>query len=419
MADSSAPYSGSAAIQRAIASGSGSSSPCPTAGAVMARRRRRALGSAIVWIGTELGTQRTDPQLTVDGLTTPSQERRHALVRRGMAKRFLEQECLGQQPVGGVRSRSQHRRLGPTDRLGREAGDPGRQPIDERPELPGGQRSIQPPPVLEGCGVDVVSAEHDLHRPSPAQHPRQPLGPRAAGEDAQRDLHLAQRRLVDGAEPHVARCRELAAPSPDPPVDLTDGGDGHRSVPLTHLVETLELGAPDRGITDREGQDLGHVVVGDEEVRIGAAQHQDPGIGVLFEVVGYGPKVGEELDGQQVHRAVVDLGNGDPVCHRQSHGIELRLRAGPRRPGVGFGCSCVWHRMLPFVDFSRSRPSRVSLRLSMGSLCPTIHLYAGASSTRPGCTSPSARWPRATMPRLRSSADHEPSPGKCLNCAAC
>ena len=80
----------------------------------------------------------------------------------------------------------------------------------------------------------------------------------------------------DRAEAEVERERELAAPATRPALELRDRHLRQRAPPFDEPVEEAELRRVRLRLA-RQGPDQLEVGVRDEELGIGAAQHDDPG----------------------------------------------------------------------------------------------------------------------------------------------
>ena len=144
---------------------------------------------------------------------------------------------------------------------------------------------VDPTPRRGGVGVDVAAAEHDLHGAAAADEVGEPLGPAAAGQDAERDLGLAEHCGV-GGEAHVERGGQLGAAAAGDAGDLGDGRLGHHPEPVDQLVEEVQLGrlaSPWSRGRSRISADVG---VGDPEVGIGRLDHDDPDVVVVGEPAG-------------------------------------------------------------------------------------------------------------------------------------
>src|SRR5262245_65769104 len=98
--------------------------------------------------------------------------------------------------------------------MGREGGDPAREPVDERAQLGCRQGPVDVAVPFGELGVEVLAAEDDLERPGAADEAGEPLRAAPAREDPDGDLGLAQDRPPDGTEPQVEGEGELA---PAPP----------------------------------------------------------------------------------------------------------------------------------------------------------------------------------------------------------
>ena len=61
--------------------------------------------------------------------------------------------------------------LGEPHRVRRERRDAPREPFDERTDLVGGQRAVDPAVALRGRGIEVVAAEHGFERAATEQAP--------------------------------------------------------------------------------------------------------------------------------------------------------------------------------------------------------------------------------------------------------
>ena len=179
----------------------------------------------------------------------------------------------------------------------------------ERPQLVGRQRPVHPPPRFGGACVDVVATEDYLERPAAPDQAGQPHGATASGQDAERHLRLREHRagvIARGqrSESHVEAECELAAAATDASLDHGDGRLGHRTKRLAHAVVRVHLGWGRRVGGKRE--DGGHVEVGDEELGIGTAEHDDTHRRVSGQTIRQAGHGEEQLDGEQVDRRTVD-----------------------------------------------------------------------------------------------------------------
>ena len=172
----------------------------------------------------------------------------------------------------------------------------------------GGNHPIDPAPPFGGGRIDIVTTEDHLERSTPPDQARQPDGPAAAGEDAERDFGLAEHR-VRGGETHVAAQRDLAPSAADTSTDLCDRGFGHRAQLLAHRVEPVELGR--QRLIGGEREDRFDVEVGDEPVGIGRTEHDGPDVVVTGEAVDGTGELDEDVEGHQVDRRMIDGDDGD------------------------------------------------------------------------------------------------------------
>lgn len=81
----------------------------------------------------------------------------------------------------------------------------------------------------ERCG-DVIAAQEDLERATPADEAGQPGHWTTAGDRADADLELSEDRLVRG-ETDIGGEDELAAGTPGAATDSRDRGNGHLAEP--------------------------------------------------------------------------------------------------------------------------------------------------------------------------------------------
>ena len=206
--------------------------------------------------------------------------------------------------------------------------------IDERPQLVGRQRPVHPTPAFGQLGVDVTAAEHHFQGAGAADQPGEANGAGPARQDAEGDLRLAEDRLPEGCEPEVTRKRQLTAAAPDATFDHRDRRLRHRPEALAHAVEGVELGRWRQ--VGRDLQDQPHVEVGDEELRVRAAQDDDPGLVVGGELVGELRHLEVERQVEEVDRRVVDRDRGDTAVerHPQGRGVSYAMPRDARAPGV-------------------------------------------------------------------------------------
>ena len=96
--------------------------------------------------------------------------------------------------------------------------------------LPGGNDPVHEADPIGLRGVDLLGRQTELHRPSFADEPRQPLGAAVSGDDSELDLGLSEPGVL-GSDADRAAERELAAAAERIPVDGRDD----------RLAEALEL----------------------------------------------------------------------------------------------------------------------------------------------------------------------------------
>ena len=156
-----------------------------------------------------------------------------------------------------------------------------------------------------GC-VDVPAPEHHLERSGPPDERGQPLRAATAGDDAERDLGLAEDGSVDVGEAHVHGRHELAATTAHPSLDHGDRGFRHRSESIDHRVEEPEFVVRLAPVLAREPEDQVDVGVGDEELVVGGRQHEHPCVVVVLDCVPEPVELEHQREIEQVDRRMVD-----------------------------------------------------------------------------------------------------------------
>ncbi len=157
--------------------------------------------------------------------------------------------------------------------------------------------------------ADVASGEDHLECAPAAEKMRESGGPAGAGQDPHRDLGLAEHRPF--APVAEVQCREELGTTATG--RAVDHADRHQ----TTAVQALEQCRGDVGfggghvLARRDGEDAVHVTVHEEEVGIGAREHDDADAVVRFEVVEQCHQRADERTVDQVGWRVVDhdLGN--------------------------------------------------------------------------------------------------------------
>jgi hypothetical protein len=249
----------------------------------------------------------------------------HALLRLGRCERQVEQMRLFDQAglgrlIGGV-----DRRLGERDRTGRERGDAARQALDERAQLGRRQGAIEVSPALGQIGGHIVAAEHHLEGAGTADQARQALRTAAARNDAEGDLGLREDGAAERTEAHVEREQELAAAPAGAALDHADRRRGHGAEAIDHAVEGPQRGRFRRRLLRHELNQR-HVGVGDEEVRVGAAEHHDAHRIVALELTADAVEILDHRQVEQVDRRMIDRHPCHAIVHRHRHGCIAVVR---------------------------------------------------------------------------------------------
>ncbi len=218
--------------------------------------------------------------------------------------------------------------------MGRIAGDAMGHAVHERPELVGRQGTVHPTPRLRGASIDVVAPEDHLEGAAAPDQARQPDGATATGEDPERHLGLAEHRpwvlaVRQRREAHVEAERQFAPSATDAPFDHGDRGLGHRAEGLAHLVIRVQLGRRRR--VDGEREDRRHIEMGDEELGVRAANHDDTNLRIRPELLRERGHVQEQFDREQVDRRTVDRDGGDAVVHVHRQPGDALVAHGRRR----------------------------------------------------------------------------------------
>ena len=157
-----------------------------------------------------------------------------------------------------------------TDAGGIDA-DAGGEIADDRVELRTWVHGVEPADAHRLVGTDVATREDQLQRASAAQQMGKPRGAAGAGEDPHRHLGLAEHRtLAPVAE--VEGGEELGTATARRAVDDPDRHEAAAVQALEQRGRHVGLG---RGLVraGRDGQDAVHVAVHEEEVGIGAREH--------------------------------------------------------------------------------------------------------------------------------------------------
>src|SRR5882672_6104584 len=212
---------------------------------------------------------------------------------------------LSGQRVGGGKRRGVDEALDVGQREQVETRDPLREGIDEPDELRVWNGAVDVSVPLGEFPVEVLATEQDLERPPATDDARQTGRGAAPWHRGEPDLELSQHRPLPTGESDVCGEGELAARTASP---APESGDRHRprsAEPDQDVRPVMERSARRRQRV--EGGLIGRdVVVGQEEVRVGAAEDHDGHSIVLLDL-------GEqriELDGHhrvdEVDRRVVE-----------------------------------------------------------------------------------------------------------------
>src|SRR6185503_2532450 len=130
-----------------------------------------------------------------------------------------------------------------------------------------------------------------------------PLCAAAAGDQAERDLGLTERRVV-GADPDVAAHRELEAAAEAVPADRGDERRARRVHPVAELLDPARRAALAGGLAER--RELLDVGPRDERLLAGAAQDDRADAVVPVERVELRLELLQQRRRERVHRRVVD-----------------------------------------------------------------------------------------------------------------
>ena len=182
--------------------------------------------------------------------------------------------------------------------------------------------------------VEILAAEHDFERPAPAHEAWEALGAAPAGEDADRDLGLAEDRPPDRPEPEIEREHELASPAAGAPFELGDRDLRERPPPLHEHVDELELlGAV--GPVAWERLDEPEVRMRDEELGVGAPHDDRAHVAVASQLAGELRERADEHGVEQVDGRMVEGHERDPFVDVDSQTLVLvRTHGPPPRSGT-------------------------------------------------------------------------------------
>ena len=135
------------------------------------------------------------------------------------------------------------------------------------------------------------------------------LGGAATGKHTERRLELTEDRGLSRRELHVGRQHELAADTAHATLDLRDGDEAA----VAQVVEQQRkrwLARQPRCLGPILG-DPCHVDVGDEVVRVGALEHQDPDAVIGLGLLDQRDQVANQPRRQKIHRRRRDLDEHD------------------------------------------------------------------------------------------------------------
>ena len=158
------------------------------------------------------------------------------------------------------------------------------------------------------------------------------LGGAAAGEHAEGRLELTEDRRLARRELHVGREHELAADTAHATLDLRDRDEAA----VAQVVEQQRkrwLARQPRCLGPILG-DPRHVDVGDEVVRVGALEHQDPDAVIGLGLLDQRDQIANQLGRQEIHRRRRDLHHHD--CAVWTHGECLENHGTP----LSMGSAC-------------------------------------------------------------------------------
>src|SRR4029077_14883717 len=126
---------------------------------------------------------------------------------------------------------------------------------------------------FRGSAIEIVRAENDFERPTPADQMWKTFRTAAAGMQSHSDFGLAESRVLARREAHVAGEDELAAHAPDTASDLRDAD--HRGLGETHerIQQDREARRPD---SSHDVPELaGQIKVGKVKLGIRAFEYDD------------------------------------------------------------------------------------------------------------------------------------------------
>src|SRR5712675_2716705 len=179
----------------------------------------------------------------------------------------------GQRVVGGKR-RSVDEALDVGQREQVETRDPLREGIDEANELRVGNGAVDVSVPLGEFSVEVLTTEQDLERPPATDDAWQTGRGAAPGHGGEPDLELPQHGPLPTGEPDVGGEGELAARTASPAPESSDRHRPRPAEPDQHVRPVMKRGGRRRQRV--EGGLIGcDVVVGQEEVRVGAVEDHD------------------------------------------------------------------------------------------------------------------------------------------------
>ena len=303
----------------------------------MQRRRQLAKGSAFGRDG-EAASEGAELTFAVDGLAAELEKAPHRRLRGGVAERGVEARALSTQRLGEVAVMPENARLRRGNGVRRERGDATREALDERSDLIGRERPVDPSVALRFDGIEVVAPEDHLERATATDQPWKSLRAAATGDDPERHLGLIEHRPSNRCEPHVAAQRQLASSPTDASFDLCDRGLGHGAEGLAHRVECRRC----RGFRKirRNLKDQRNIEVSNEEVWVRALQHHHSRGVVVAQLLRHPTHVAIEHQIEKVDRPVVDRDPSDSVLNIDAkrgvvggrvHGA--RLATARRQPG--------------------------------------------------------------------------------------
>ncbi|MNQ75751.1 hypothetical protein D3C85_905560 [compost metagenome] len=221
------------------------------------------------------------------------------------------------------------------DTGGRETGDAPRLRLDEPIQFGIRHGAVDPAVALGGIGIEVGAAQAHFQGAAAAEQLRQAHRATGTRQQADRDFRLAQHAAFTGGETHIQRQEKFAA---GPAGATAQRAYGH----LRQAAVTAEQGAEQTGLALRQrrrglAELTAEVVMGQEELRVGAAEDHHAGLRIALQGLDQVEQIDDQLAVHQVDWRVVEANAGHAVMVMPGQGAVGAHEYSPRWIARGCG----------------------------------------------------------------------------------